>query len=108
MPTPTHDVLINCNSAVHGNAGDTNRENVNAAISCLLPSEVPMPFFSDSIMSDIKQLETYFVFKAVPKQLQLTIPSLSVIIVPGYSQVRETLKKVAVNELRNGYQMLLH
>jgi hypothetical protein len=86
--TPNHDVLINCNSSVHGNARDTNRANANhvncyQTSSCLLPSEVPMPFFSDcrktNPMSHIKQLEDYFVLRGVRNQLQLAIALRSVI-----------------------------
>jgi hypothetical protein len=85
--TPNHDVLINCTSSVHGNVSDINSANVNHVScyptnSCLLPSEVPMPFFSDSRkinpMSHIKQLENYFELRGVPKQLQLAIALRSI------------------------------
>jgi hypothetical protein len=78
MATPTHDVLINCNSGVHGNASNTNSANVDPTNSCLLYSEVPMPFFSDNSVSDIKLLEADFVSRGVPKQMQLAIALRSV------------------------------
>jgi hypothetical protein len=41
--------------------------------SCLLPSGIPMFYFNDSnevnVKSRIKQLQSYFAFRRVPKQL---------------------------------------